>query len=236
MRILLCASLMGLIMSAAQEAPLFKPGAPGKPAQRISPADSIAMSQTGYLPADAAFMQDMIIHHGQAVEMNALIADRHQDQRIAKLGTRIATSQTSEIAMMKTWLTERGETIANPDGHLMGGRIAEKLQRQQKMSDAELKDALYNTAPMAGMLSPKQMADLAAAEGKAFDILWLKSMILHHQGAIFMVNTLLKTEGTGEDPALSEFLAAVLSDQAAEISRMTDMLADLSEKQQQTQN
>ena len=80
---------------------------------------------------------------------------------------------------------------------------------------------------MPGMLSPAQMEALAASQGRMFDQLFLEGMILHHQGAIDMVDALLADPAAGQDPRLSEFLSHVIADQSAEILRMGSMLAEL---------
>ena len=49
-------------------------------------------------------------------------------------------------------------------------------------------------------------------------------MLPHHQGAIDMVHELMSNPGAGEDPEISEFLAAIIADQSAEILRMQVML------------
>ena len=197
-------------MQATQPAPIVQPGAPGEPGREISVQQSLQLGRSHYLPADARFMQHMIVHHGQAVDMGALIETRTRHSGIQLLGRRIALSQSAEIAMMQTWLTRRSESIDMPDHHPI-----------HAMSQPS------TTPIMAGMLSPAQMVELAAAEGSAFERLFLTGMIAHHQGALDMVNTLLQQAGTGEDPEMSEFLNEISADQQAEISRMTILLADL---------
>ncbi len=194
-------------------APIYQPGAPGMPGRDLTAEQSLALGRSHYTPADARFMQHMIVHHGQAVEMGALIEARTRNRGIRLLGHRIALSQTAEIAMMQTWLTRRGEPIDMP-GH--GGH--------HPPGDGLAPSA---TPLMPGMLSPAQMAELAAAVGGAFDALFLRGMIEHHQGAIGMVEALLREPGAGEDPEISEFLNAIIADQSMEIVRMRTMLAEI---------
>jgi len=80
---------------------------------------------------------------------------------------------------------------------------------------------------MPGMLSPAQMAALAAASGPAFDRLFLTGMIQHHRGALDMVDALLARPGAAEDPLLSDFTTSVVADQSTEILRMQSILSDL---------
>lgn len=223
---------IGLGLAAAPLAlaspPIFQPGAPGGAARTLTPEQSIEMAQTGHSAADARFMQHMIVHHGQAVAMGELIADRTTNAEIALMGERIARSQASEIEMMRAWLEHRGlSTRMSHDTDMPGSMPEHGSHALASGMNHASHDAPSDTPVMPGMLSPAQMAQLEAARGTDFDSLYLTGMIHHHQGAIDMVTALLAGSGNGMDPQLSEFLSAVIADQAAEISRMRGLLADL---------
>jgi len=85
---------------------------------------------------------------------------------------------------------------------------------------------------MPGMLTPQQMAQLDAARGRDFDRLFLQYMIMHHQGAITMVQQLLATTGAAQDGTVFRFASDVNADQTTEINRMTLMLDDLKRSSQ----
>ena len=193
----------------AQRAPVVQPGAPGENARTLTREQSLELGQSSYIEADVRFMQHMIVHHGQAVDMGALVEGRTSNEGVRLMAERIALTQDSEIAMMRTWLTRRGESTE------MQGHHGHHMNHQMDP----------NVPLMPGMLSPAQMEALAASSGAEFDYLYLTGMILHHQGAIDMVNALLSQPGAGEDPELSEFLSAVVADQSTEILRMQNMLA-----------
>src|ERR1043165_3633354 len=81
-------SLPVFAQQANPSAPVIvQPGAPGQPTKTL-PA-----STTGVLPAasakDIEFMQGMIMHHAQAVEMTALIEARSENKELRLLGARI---------------------------------------------------------------------------------------------------------------------------------------------------
>ncbi len=190
----------------AAAAPIVQPGAPGEPARELSAEEAVEIADTSYSPADVRFMQDMIPHHHQALEMAALVEDRTNNRELIDVAGRIDATQRDEIAFMQEWLRERGERVPDPTAH----------------------HAMHMHHEMAGMATPEQMAELAAAEGTAFDRLFLTLMITHHEGAITMVEELLEESGSAYDPVLFEFTADVTNDQAAEIQRMNVLLTGLS--------
>lgn len=211
--------LAGPASAAAQtppSPPIFQPGAPGTAARQITAGQAVDLSRTTFIAADAAFMQHMIVHHAQAVEMVALLQTRSQNATVRLMGRRIALSQEAEMALMRDWLTQRGQPIEMPGMDHAG--MADMPGMAMTPSDTPL---------MPGMLSPAQMAALAAAQGTAFDRLFLTGMIQHHQGALDMVQALLERPGAAEDPLLGDFTTSVVADQSTEILRMQSILSDL---------
>jgi uncharacterized protein (DUF305 family) len=190
----------------ARSAPVVvQPGAPGKPSKRLPP------STTGKLPprsqAEVDFMQGMIMHHAQAVEMTALIPSHTENKDLRLLGARISSSQSSEINFMKRWLAARGEPVAMP------------MPEMKNMSGHQM-------PLMPGMLTQEQMAALRKAKGVEFDHLFLTGMIQHHNGALTMVKDLFETAGAGQDAELFNFATDVDTGQRAEIRIMQEMLED----------
>jgi len=192
---------------AATDLPIVQPGAPGQPGRELSAEEAIAIANTRYSPADSEFMQDMIPHHHQAIEMAALVAERTNQQELIDVAGRINVSQDDEIKFMQDWLRERGEPVPDPTA-------------QHKMR---------TTHTMAGMATTEQMAALAAAEGTAFDRLFLRRMITHHEGAVRMVEELVALPGSAYDAVLFDFTTSITNDQTAEIERMNALLVSLSD-------
>ena len=182
---------------------ILQPGAPGQDTKTIGTEQATDLSKVGHTPADVKFMQGMIGHHAQAVEMVALINERTATDDLRRLGLRIQVSQEDEMNMMRSWLKVRGETIPGPHSHHEPGGF------------------------MPGMLTAEEMSQLAAAKGKEFDRLFLQGMIKHHAGAITMVDELFKTPGAGQDGEIFAFASDVDSDQRMEIERMGLMLREL---------
>lgn len=202
------------VIAGQQTPPIFQPGAPGAPSRVISAEQARVLGRSSFTAADVAFMQHMIVHHAQAVEMVELQATRGENPRVNLLGRRIALSQEAEMALMRGWLAEREQPLEMPgmDHGAHGGHGAASPD---------------DTPVMAGMLTPRQMRALAAASGAEFDRLFLTGMIQHHQGAIDMVHDLMATPDAAEDTALSDFATSVVGDQSAEILRMQSLLSDL---------
>jgi len=153
-------------------------------------------------------MQNMIMHHAQAVEMTALIDIHTENKQLRTLGARISRSQADEIKFMKRWLTARNESTSPPMHHMPG----------MDMSSHQML--------MPGMLTEKQMAALRKAKGQEFDQLFLNGMIQHHNGALTMVKELFDTAGAGQDAELFNFTTEVDSGQRAEIKIMQTMLGE----------
>jgi len=198
---------------STETAPLVQPGAPGQKSKNVTVA-SAGTPYHGPTDADTAFMQGMIMHHSQAVEMVELLRTRGESKDLQAFGDRIAISQTDEIKYMKQWLEDRGKPISMPMKHDMKG-----------MDGMDMKGMDMSMPMMPGMLSPQQMKDLEAAKGAAFDHLFLTGMIQHHTGALTMVDELYKTPGAGQDILLYDFATDVDNTQRAEIRIMQAMLA-----------
>jgi uncharacterized protein (DUF305 family) len=189
---------------------IVQPGAPGQPTRKL-PADT-----KGTLPPasakDIEFMQGMIVHHGQAVEMTALIDSHTTNKNLRLLGARISHSQAEEIKFMKHWLEARGEPASMPVADMSGMHMP-----GMDMSSHHL---------MPGMLTAEQMEALRQAKGDQFDHLFLTGMIQHHNGALTMVKDLFDTAGAGQDAVLFNFATDVGSGQRAEIRIMQTMLGE----------
>ena len=205
--------LLSLSVSAQQAEPatpvVVQPGAPGQPTRTLPPSTRATLPP--HSPADVQFMQGMIMHHAQAVEMTALIDSHTQNKELRSLGARISRSQSDEIEFMKRWLTLRGEatSMSMPD-----------------MPGMDMSSHSMHSMLMPGMLTAKQMDALKKAKGKEFDRLFLTGMIQHHNGALIMVKDLFDTAGAGQDAELFNFATDVDSGQRAEIKIMQTMLGE----------
>ena len=181
----------------------------GAPAQGLH-ATPPGLGRLPYTDADVDFMAGMIPHHAQAVVMAGWAPSHGARADVAVLCERIVVAQRDEIAMMQTWLGDRGQVV--PD--------ATSTRHRMKMNGVE-HDML-----MPGMLTDEEMAALDRARGPEFDRLFLVGMIKHHQGAIDMVDVLFKAYGAAQDETVFRFASDVYADQSTEIDRMNKMLEE----------
>jgi uncharacterized protein (DUF305 family) len=183
--------------SATQGGPsVIVPGKPGESNRTLSAEDAERQLADDDSPnsADVTYAQMMIEHHAQALEMTELVPDRAESTKVERLAERIAAAQGPEIAAMKGWLKTHGEK-EKADGH--------------------------QHAAMPGMATEAQLKKLRAAEGKAFDQLFLTLMITHHEGAITMAT---EVKAQGNNVPIEEMADDVVAQQTSEITRMRDML------------
>jgi uncharacterized protein (DUF305 family) len=210
-----------------QTAPTVQPGAPGQPSKILPSTNVTAPTQTP-TDADIAFMRGMIMHHGQAVEMTALMPERSNNRDLLELGKRISISQTDEMGFMKRWLEDRGIPLSDGSGmdHMAGMDHSTMDHSKMDHSGMAGMDSMdMGAMPMPGMLTPQQMNALRRATGTEFDHLFLTGMIQHHTGALTMVKQLFDTPGAGQDAVLFDFTSDVDNTQQAEIDIMRHMLA-----------
>ena len=206
---LFAAAATGLAQPSAPStaSAIVQPGAPGQPSKMLT-EETVRIPPKAPFPADVEFMQGMIMHHSQAVEMVALLRTRGKSPVLKSFGEKISVSQTDEIGYMKRWLESRGQATAMEMDH--SHMTADQMKNMNML--------------MPGMLTPEQMTALTKARGAQFDHLFLTGMIQHHGGALTMVDDLFSTPGAGQDPVLFDFATDIENTQSAEIKIMRGML------------
>ncbi|MCH7991207.1 MAG: DUF305 domain-containing protein [Gemmatimonadetes bacterium] len=177
---------------------IVQPGAPGQASRTIEASELERAAGVSYSDADVYFMQGMISHHAQALDMTALARRSATTEAVRLMSLRMEISQRDEIGLMERWLTDHGEST-----------------RMDMGTGMQL---------MPGMLSPEQMQKLGSTNGGDFDRLFLELMIQHHQGAVVMVGELFNTSGAGQESLIFKFASDVHADQTMEIERMQRVL------------
>ena len=181
------------------------------PAAPAPAASGTATARPAAHPADVHFMNGMIGHHAQALVMAGWAPSHGASPAIQTLAARIINAQRDEIAMLQTWLRDRGLPVPE----------AKPGPMRMTMNGVE------HDMAMPGMLTEAQMKELDAARGSEFDRLFLRLMIQHHQGAVSMVKELFDTAGAAQDQTVFKLASDVSADQSSEIARMQRMLAAL---------
>ncbi|TDC51729.1 DUF305 domain-containing protein [Jiangella ureilytica] len=184
--------------TATSDTRVVAPGRPGETAATIEPGEGIEITEGGYTETDVRFVEQMIPHHRQALEMAELAADRAQDERVILVADRIMAGQGPEITALENWLEQRGLPVPAPD-------------------------ATHDHA-LPGMISPLQLDQLANASGAEFDELFLTYMSQHHAGAVDMAAAAL---AGGTDQLAIDMATDVSVTQGIEIDRMREILDSL---------
>ena len=173
------------------------------PATPPAASTSAAAPSSQHNDADVAFVQGMIPHHTQAVQMAQLAPERAGNEQVKQLATRIEQAQGPEIAQMR--------------GFLAAWAVPESGGSMPGMNH----DAMGHSG-MSGMMSDQQMQQLTQARGAAFDRMFLQMMTAHHQGAVQMAQTEL---GSGSSPEAKALAQQIIDAQQSEIDEMTRLLA-----------
>ncbi|MER5470939.1 DUF305 domain-containing protein [Streptomyces sp. NPDC002685] len=174
---------------------VIAPGKPGEVAETLSAKDAAERRTDDDSPnsADFAYARMMIAHHTQALEMTGLAPEQAKSGDVKRIAARIAAAQGPEITTMKSWL-EAHDDARTTTGH--------------------------DHAAMPGMATKAQLEELRAAKGTAFDQLFLKLMITHHDGAITMAT---EVKAQGNNIQIEEMADDVIAQQTSEITRMRGM-------------
>ena len=180
-----------------------------------SPSTTATQAASGHNMADVMFAHMMIPHHQQALDLSALVPDRSTNQELITLAATIASEQQPEIDQMQAMLADWGAMpgMSNMPGH--GG-----MGDMPGMGDMGGMGGMG----MSGMIDAATVTKLTSLSGQPFDVLWLQSMIVHHQGAIEMAQNEV---ADGSNPGMVNLAKGMVTAQQAEIDQMQKMLAGL---------
>ena len=140
---------------------------------------------------DIMFLQMMIPHHQQAIDISNVALKTSKDPELLALAKTIIKAQSAEIIQMQSWLNNSNSNSGM--GHSMDG--------------------------MGGMLDDAELSALSAATGKTFDSLWLKGMIGHHDGAIHMT-TMIRDASNADIKSFGENVVTDQSAQIVQMNAM----------------
>jgi uncharacterized protein (DUF305 family) len=152
--------------------------------------------------AEAGFARDMIVHHGQAVQMAEIVRDRTNSDAMRLLAADISLTQQAQVGIMQGWLGVWGLPIGSSEpvmawmGHPTDGL-------------------------MPGMATPDEIDRLSKLPPERADVLFLRLMIAHHEAAIPMAQAILKRT---DEPEVSHLASSIIGSQKAEIENMQAMV------------
>ncbi|PVY34218.1 DUF305 domain-containing protein [Williamsia muralis] len=170
-------------------------------ATSAAPTASNTEQAAAFNDADVMFAQMMYPHHAQAVEMAQLVEGRTTTPEVVQLAEAIESAQGPEMEQLAQWLKQWGQ----PDPSAQGG---------------DQGDMHHGDDTMSGMMSEREMTDLAAKSGTEFDQAWLAMMIEHHAGAIEMANAEI---ADGENLAAKQLATTIAATQQQEIDTMKSL-------------
>lgn len=162
-------------------------------------AEGDVPESASYNDADLKFVEQMIPHHQQAVDMSSLAEERAEDPRISRLASDIGFIQSIELEELRGWLLDWGISEGSDDHE--------------------------NHGEMSGMLTDAELQSLEATVGLDFDLLWAQLMLKHHEGAIAAAQTLLQ-DGKSEDVRF--FAESLIQTQSAELEELQAIISRLS--------
>ncbi len=192
-----------VVSATSPTARVLQPGKPGEPNASLTGSAALPSRTGSPEAADVRFMQDMIVHHAQAIVMVGLVKDQLTDTQVKSLSARIADEQRPEIDAMARWLAAKGQQVPP----------------QAKNPQFGANDTHH--AGMPGMATKAQLTELSKARGTAADQLWLKLMVAHHEGALQMV---LDQHRDGLDEVVTQMGDEIHVTQSVQIGYMRDML------------
>ncbi|PTR30198.1 uncharacterized protein (DUF305 family) [Rhodococcus sp. OK519] len=189
--------------------------------------------------ADVEYVQMMIPHHEQAVEMAELVPSRSGNPDVIALASQIEKAQGPEIEQMEGWLKAWG--VPEPSAAHSPGATTDHddsdhdgmdhgtpvpMTSMPTMTSAPMTSAPMNSMPGMeggghGMMTGDQMKALENANGPEFDRMWLEMMIEHHQGAVASSEQILQN---GENEQVRQLAQQIVASQQAEIAQMEALL------------
>jgi uncharacterized protein (DUF305 family) len=148
---------------------------------------------------DVMFLQMMVAHHDQGLEMVRLAEKRADRSEVRTLARAVAATQTDEAAVMKSWLVEWSEPTT--------------------VDHAPSAHADHGGLPATG---PEEIAALRKVKGRAFDTAFLNLFVAHQHNAVEMANL---EAGKGVDSDTKALATRIRQSRTDQIKQMLGMLS-----------
>jgi uncharacterized protein (DUF305 family) len=153
---------------------------------------------------DVGFLQDMRVHHEQAVQMSFIyLADPDVDPNLSTIAREIVVGQNMEIGRMIQLLRDYGKPEVN----------------ETDLSMAWMSEPVA-TDRMPGLATQDDLQALAAATGLDADVTFVQLMTAHHQGGIHMAEYAAEHAATAEVRLMADQMAGGQQEEIDEMARM----------------
>jgi uncharacterized protein (DUF305 family) len=156
---------------------------------------------------DVGFMQDMTLHHEQAVEMASIAAENATDPVVRGFAREVLVFQQREIGYMEALLEDWGHWPFDPNRTAMAWM-----------------GMPTPAAEMPGMQPEREVARLRDVTGPAADAEFLRRMTEHHRGGIHMAEYAAEHSSDERVRDLARRMAAVQRSEIGEYRQVADRL------------
>lgn len=150
--------------------------------------------------AEVGFLQDMIVHHEQAVAMSYRTVSVATDAEIRSFAKEILVGQQYEIGLMEGWLRRWGHPRDSGEPRAMAWA-----------------GMAHPKGAMPGMATVQDLQALDQASGPDLDDRFLRLMIDHHAGGVEMAEAVL---ARSDDHLIRDLAQKIIKGQGSEISEM----------------
>ena len=172
--------------------------APDAPATEVAAAQAAIQAEGDHNDTDVMYLQMMVAHHEQGLEMVRLAAKRAARDEIRTLAQAVDATQSDEVALMTSWLKQWSAptTVDHaPNAHADHGGL-----------------------PATGA---EEMTALKKAKGATFETTFLNLFVAHQHNAVEMAH--LETE-KGKNAEAKAFADRVRASRADQIKQMLQLL------------
>ncbi|MEU8343672.1 DUF305 domain-containing protein [Spirillospora sp. NPDC048832] len=187
-----------LLLAAVMAAPVLLTACSGEPAKTKPASAASSAPASGYNDEDVVFLQMMVAHHQQGLEMVRLAAERAPRKEVRTLAAAVVATQSEELKLMKAWLGKWSKPTTS------------KAAAQTHLH--------HGAAPATGA---KEISTLRKTKGGGFEPAFLNLFIGHQGSAVEMART---EQSKGANPEAKAFAKRVVESRSAEISQMLRLL------------
>ena len=172
--------------------------APDAPATEVAAAQAAIQAEGDHNDTDVMYLQMMVAHHEQGLEMVRLAEKRATSDEVRTLAQAVDATQSDEVALMTSWLKQWSAPTT--------------------VDHAPSAHADHGGLPATG---PEEMVALKKAKGATFETTFLNLFVAHQHNAVEMAH--LETE-KGKNAEAKAFADRVRASRADQIKQMLQLM------------